>query len=79
MQGIECNRFCLSAKFARSEDSGITVVGKCEQIVVSSEQLSSFCILMLATRQGHYKSYDYIGHAYQPHLAMQGVDSTVHG
>ena len=68
----------ISTKTTRSLDSGITVVGKCDQIVGSSEKLSSFCFSMLGTCQGRYKSCDYIGHAYQPHLAIPHIDSTAH-
>ena len=46
------------------------VVGKCGQVVGSSEQLSTFCFLMLGTCQGRYKSCHDIGHAYQPHLVL---------
>ena len=75
--GFVC-RLSVGTKIARSDDSGITVVGNCNQIVGSGEKLSSFCILTLGTRQGRYKSCNYIGHAYRSHLAMQDVDSTAH-
>ena len=75
--GFVCRLF-VSTKIVRSEDSGITVVGKCDQIVGSGEKLSSSCFLMLGTRQGRYILCDYIGHAYRPHPAIQGVDSAAH-
>ena len=37
-------------KITRSKGSGIKVVGKCDQIVKSSQRLSSFCFLTLGTR-----------------------------
>ena len=51
--------------------SGILVVGKCDHniIVESDKKLSSFCFLMLGTRHEGYKLCNYVGHAYQPHLA----------
>ena len=43
--------------------SGIKVV---VQIVWSFEKPSLLCFLMLGTHHDHYKTYDYIGHAYGP-------------
>ena len=49
-------------KIAGSEDSGITVVSKYDQIVGNGEKLSFFCFLMLGSCHKRYKLCDYIGH-----------------
>ena len=54
----------IITKIAISEDSGITVISKHDQIVKSAEKLSSFCFFTLGTRHECYKSCDYIDHAY---------------
>ena len=68
----------ISTKITRSEDSGITMVSKCDQIVESSKKLFSFCYLTLGTRYECYKSCNYIGYAYQPYLARPCASSTAH-
>ena len=50
---------------ASSGNSGDMVVIKCDQIVRSSEKPY---FLMLGTGHDRYKTFDYILHAYQPHL-----------
>ena len=59
-----CRLSSVTAKITRFEDSGILVLSKCDHIVRSGEKLSSFSFLTLDTRYEHYKSCEYVGHAY---------------
>ena len=65
-------------KIARSEDSGILMVGKHDHIVGSGEKLSFFCFWTVDTRHECYKLCDYVGHAYRPHLTRPCADSTAY-
>ena len=64
-------RLFVSTKIARSEHSGITVVGKCDQIASQNQQKTTF-LLVLNVRHlpQAVQSCDYIGHAYRPYLEI---------
>ena len=70
LSSVYLSSVCLSAQ--KSPDLNIMVVSKCDQIVRSSEKLSS------CSRHECYKSCDYIGHTYQLHLAIPCTDLTAH-
>ena len=70
---VHLSAVCRQHKNRQIWKFSILVVDKCDHIVGSGEKLPFFCFLTVDTRHEYYVLYDYVGHAYQLHLAHDHV------